>query len=65
MALLPLCILAEAVCMDSNFGDTIRLRLRGTEHARPTNQPLQPPICVSILEALVLGRISAQKCLAD
>lgn len=42
--------------MDSNVGDTICLRLRGTECARPTNQPLQPSTCVSILEGLVLGR---------
>lgn len=57
MALLNSCTLAEALCMDSNFRDTIRLRLRGTEHARPTNQPLQSPICVSILESLVFRMI--------
>lgn len=35
MALLHSCVLAEALCMDSNFGDTICLRLRGTDHTTP------------------------------
>lgn len=49
--------------MDSNFGYTIRLRLRGTQHARPTDQPLRPPTCVSILESVVLGRMWARDAL--
>lgn len=35
MALLYSCILAEALCMESNLGDTIFLRLRGTDHTTP------------------------------
>lgn len=61
MTLLRSCTLAEASCVDSNLGDTIRLRLRlrGTDQARPIHQPLQPSTRVSILQALLLGRIRA------
>lgn len=35
MALFHSCTIAEALCMDSSVGDTIRLRLRGTDHTTP------------------------------